>query len=213
MLDKSVPYYQIFMTKNDISKFDKYELPEGFSFTPYKQGMMIDWVRLQMYYEFFKNYGEAITFFKNVYLNQGSMINTRLIFVKDEHNVIIGSGALWIGTHFGAVMHKIQGIAIHPEFRKKGIAEAIISRLYEIAIELECKGGLYANAATWNYPAINLLFKMGFSAYMGKRPKNHEVTNEEFEENNQLGWGVIMTKINEYNVKHVAEQNDRFGSL
>lgn len=213
MLDKSVPYYQVFMTKNDITKFDKYELPEGFSFTPYKMGMMIDWVRLQMYYEFFKNYGEAITFFKNIYLNQGSMINTRLIFVKDKDNVIIGSGALWVGTHFGAVMHKIQGLAIHPEFRKKGVAEAIISRLYEIAVELECKGGLYTNASTWNYPAVNLLFKMGFSAYMGNRPKNHEVTNEEFNENNQLAWNIIMTKINDYNKKHVKEENDRFGAL
>lgn len=213
MLDKSVPYYQVFMTKNDIEKFDKHELPDGYTIYEYKVGMAIDWVRLQMYYEQYDTFGEALNYFKKMYIEQGNMIYERLLFVKDEDDLIIGTGALWVGTHFGNVMHKIQGVAIHPQYRNKGIAKAIVSRLYEIAVALECKGGLYTNASTWNYPFINLLFKMGFVAYMGKKPKNHAVTADDYEDNNKLAWEIIMNKIAAYNKKHVDAENERFGSL
>lgn len=213
MLDKSVPYYQVFMTKNEIEKFDKYELPEGFEFCYYKDGMTIDWVRLQMYYEFYSTFGDAINFFKNIYLSQGSMIYERLLFVKDKDNVIVATGSLWVGTHFGTVMHKIQGIAVHPEFRGKGLASAILTRLFEIAIEIDCRGGLYTNTNSWSYPAINLLFKNGFLAYMGPKPANCEQKDDGYTDTNKMAWEIVMRKIALYNAKKNQADNEKYGSL
>lgn len=213
MLDKSVPYHQVFMMKNVIEPATEYDLPEGFTFCEYKDGMALEWVRLQMFYELYDTFGDAIAYFKEMYLKQGMMIYKRLIFIKDENGIVIATGALWVGTHFGNVMHKIQGLAVHPQFRHRGLAKAIIARLYNIAVELECKGGLYTNVITWSYPAINLLFKMGFVAYVGEKPTNHKVTVEEYNDTNKLAWEIIMRKINEYNQKHVNEINEKFGSL
>lgn len=141
------------------------------------------------------------------------MIYDRLIFVRDEKDLVVATGALWVGTHFGNVMHKIAGVAVHPEFRHKGIAMAVVTRLLQIANELECKGGLYCNMCTWNYPFINMMFKQGFVAYMGKKPKNHAMTDTEYSENNRLAWEVIMNKIADYNKKHVDAQNEKWGAL
>ena len=47
MLDKSLPYTPLMMTKTDTENFPKFDLPEGYSFRFYRAGDEMHWAALE----------------------------------------------------------------------------------------------------------------------------------------------------------------------
>ncbi len=47
MLDKSIPFAAVLMTKHDIGVFLRFTLPAGCRFCLYRAGLEQDWARLQ----------------------------------------------------------------------------------------------------------------------------------------------------------------------
>ena len=57
----------------------------------------------------------------------------------DEKVNVVGYGAIFIERKIrGGKMGHIEDIAVHPDFRKKGIGKLLINALYQIAQEEKC---------------------------------------------------------------------------
>ena len=103
-------------------------------------------------------------------------------FVAEIEGRAVGYGGYW-WTFDEA---QITNIAVHPEFRKKGIAQANLERMIEEVNDGFVKS-LTLEVRKSNIAAQNLYAKMGF-VQVGLRPKYYERTED----------AVLMTKEIEY---------------
>ncbi|MEG0895402.1 MAG: GNAT family N-acetyltransferase [Oscillospiraceae bacterium] len=212
MIDKDIPYLKVYMTKPEITEYPKYSLPDGFYFKFYDENMDSDWVRLQMYEDVFENFGEAIRYFNAIYVSQGNVLKKRMAFICDDKDMVVGCGALWFGNKFGVLANEITSLIVHPNYRGLGLAKALVSRLLDLHKELECKGGIYSSLSSWDYKAIDILFTMGFVAYMGKPPVDFK-NPATFKLDNQTAWKYIMTKLTASKSEILKEQIEKYGLL
>ena len=89
-----------------------------------------------------------------------------LWLVAEEETALAG----YIGSQTCGEESDVMNVAVHPDFRRRGIAEALVNRLVE---ELKAIGSqcLTLEVRASNVPAIALYEKMGF-AEIGRR-KNY----------------------------------------
>ncbi len=212
MIDNGIPYLKVYMTKPEVTEYPNYNLPDGFYFKFYEEGMANDWVMLQMYEGIFENFGEAIRYFNAIYVSQGNILKKRMIFICDNKDMVVACGALWFGQKFGVLANEITSLIVHPNYRGLGLAKAVVSRLLDLHKQLNCKGGIYCCLSSWNYKAIDILFTMGFVAYMGKPPADIE-TPSTFQFDNQTAWKFIMTKLTSSKSEILKEQIEKYGLL
>ena len=86
-----------------------------------------------------------------------------LWLVAEEESALAG----YIGSQTCGEESDVMNVAVHPDFRRRGIAEALVNRLVE---ELKAIGSqcLTLEVRASNVPAIALYEKMGF-AEIGRR--------------------------------------------
>ena len=105
---------------------------------------------------------------------EGELSNNLAIYivVLNDDNVI-GYGGMW---HVVTEGH-ITNVAVHTDYRQKGIGNTIIEELINIASEKEMIG-LTLEVRKSNTPAINLYKKNGFKLE-GIRPEYYEDNKED----------------------------------
>lgn len=93
--------------------------------------------------------------------------------VAVEKGKVLGYGGMWHVVNEG----HITNIAVHKDYRRKGIGELIIGKLAEIAEEKEMLG-LTLEVRKSNTPALELYKKNGFKLE-GIRPEYYEDNKED----------------------------------
>ncbi|HAN86889.1 MAG: ribosomal protein S18-alanine N-acetyltransferase [Bacillota bacterium] len=88
----------------------------------------------------------------------------RYVVVRDPNGVVLGYGGMWLILDEAHVTN----VAVHPEYRRQGIARAIMKSLMETAV---CLGATRMTLETRlsNLPAQELYRSLGFVA-AGVRP-------------------------------------------
>lgn len=99
--------------------------------------------------------------------------NFAIYAVAIENNKVLGYGGMWHVVNEG----HITNIAVHKDYRRKGIGQAIIEKLVEIAEEKEMIG-LTLEVRKSNTPALELYKKNGFKLE-GIRPEYYEDNKED----------------------------------
>lgn len=99
--------------------------------------------------------------------------NFAIYAVATENNKVLGYGGMWHVVNEG----HITNIAVHKDYRRKGIGQAIIEKLVEIAEEKEMIG-LTLEVRKSNTPALELYKKNGFKLE-GIRPEYYEDNKED----------------------------------
>lgn len=196
MVDKnSIPYLSVILTKRDTNVYPIYELPEGYSFCEYEDELQIEWIKLNMMYDVFESFGQAISYFQNAFLGNRDLLRKQMLFVKNSENQVVATACLWEGSHFGQPVQRIHFFAVHNFHRSKGIGKAMISRLLAVYNEQQYKTGIYITSQTWSYKEINLFFMFGFKEYMGAMPPRWKGTPAQFNTNKPIAWKIIKEHI------------------
>ena len=65
MLDKTLPYVGVLMTKADPQDYPQYHLPEGYTFSTYQPGFEKDWGEIHYLLGQTKTLDEAVNIFEN----------------------------------------------------------------------------------------------------------------------------------------------------
>lgn len=101
--------------------------------------------------------------------------NERAVYLvaKNHYLKTIGYIGMWVVFNEG----HITNVAIHPNYRRKGVAEKLIKELCVIAREKEVQH-LTLEVRRSNLPAQNLYQKLGF-VHMGIRRKYYLDNNED----------------------------------
>lgn len=199
MLDKSVPFIGVLMTKTDTFCYPRYALPEGFTFCGYHPGMEHAWAELMFSVEQTDTLEQAKDIFQREFLTSPLLLPEQCLFVLDSQGNTAAAASLWYGNHFGKVLPRIHWVAAVPEYQGRGLVKALLTRLMDAYDDKENGGFLYLTTQTWSYKAINLYSKFGFQSYMGEKPENWR--SENFTEENERAWEIIRQKIKE-NDKH-----------
>lgn len=99
--------------------------------------------------------------------------NLAIYVVAMEDDKVVGYGGMWHIVNEG----HITNIAVHKDYRRKGIGNAIINKLSEIAVDKEMIG-LTLEVRKSNTPALELYQKNGFKLE-GIRPEYYEDNKED----------------------------------
>ena len=96
----------------------------------------------------------AVPWSEKSFLEEANNPLARYFVAKDEEK-IVGYGGIWLVSGEG----QITNIAVHPEYRKKGIASAILEELIKSAEGCE---QIFLEVRESNTAAISLYEKHGF---------------------------------------------------
>ncbi|NLY71684.1 MAG: ribosomal protein S18-alanine N-acetyltransferase [Clostridiales bacterium] len=100
--------------------------------------------------------------------------NLKAIYlVADYNGKIIGYAGIWVILDEG----HITNIAVHPDFRNRGLGTRLLSELIELSERRGAKRHTL-EVSVANHSAISLYNKFGFET-AGKREKYYEDTNED----------------------------------
>lgn len=196
MLDKSIPYFGVLMTKQDMQNYPRYNLPQGYSFSGYKTGFDSHWATLIFELEQTNTIQEAADIFGREFLPYPERLEKQCLFVLDSDKNICATAALWHGEHFDDVLPRIHWVCTAKNHQGKGLVKALLTRLLEVYNELGLKDTLYLTTQTWSYKAINIYLQFGFKPYMEQKPVNW--LGPEFESQNRQAWQIIEQKITQY---------------
>ena len=195
MLDKSLPYHPLIMTKTDTENYPHYDLPEGYSFRFYKEGDEMHWVRLECALGQFDTEEAGLRVFSKEFLeNQRLSLSERMLFVLDPAGKAVATAALWDGDFLGEILPRLHWVAVSDECAGKGIAKAMLSRLFALYHALGYEGFLYLRTGTQNYPAIGIYRKFGFLPYLGTRSPFENIVDADFAEKNRAAWAAVEEK-------------------
>ncbi len=192
MIDKSLSYCPLIMTKTDTKEYPRYALPEGYAFRFYRAGDEKAWAALECSVGQFETEAAALACFSREFFeDQRLRPEDRMLFVIDPAGKAVATAALWDGDFLGQLLPRLHWVAVSDECAGKGIAKAMLSRLLDLYNALGYEGLLYLCTGTWNYPAIGIYKKFGFLPYLGTRSPYKDLSDEAFERQNAAGWAAV----------------------
>lgn len=195
MLDKSIPFAAVLMTKHDIGVFLRFILPAGCRFCLYRAGLEQDWARLQAESGQVDSHDAAAAIFREEFLKDRDLASRQCLFVIDEStDDVVATASLWYGDHFGERHARIHWVTVAASHQGRGLAKALLSRLLEQHRE-QSPDWLYLTTQTWSYKAIGLYRRFGFIPYRGPRPVNWKGSDADFDRDATWAWDLIERKI------------------
>lgn len=193
MLDKSIPYYGVLMIKHDMDNYPRYELPEGFEFVGYSNGLEYEWARIEYELEQFDDIEKAVSCFRREFNKSEEELNKTCFFIKAPNGKIAGIASIWYGDAFDRMLPRVHWVAVDKDFQGLGLAKALITKLIDAYHDNGYTEPMYLVTQTWSYKAINIYKHFGFEAYLGEKPNNWN--RPDYDEMNAKMWALIDEKI------------------
>ena len=163
MLDKTIPYAEIWMYRSKNLPVNEPVLPEGFYFKSYQEGDEVGWAAIETAVSEFENEGLALNYFEEKFAPYSKDLRTRLLFVLDSSGEKVGTcSAWWKELPNGVRYPLVHWVAVKPGYQGKGLAKAMVNRTLKLLQELEKNSPIYLHTQTWSYAAIHLYQKLGF---------------------------------------------------
>jgi len=165
MLDKSVPFHTVIMTRPDLLPLPPApELPEGFSYCLYQPGDDIHWARLEISVDEFSSEDSALSYFANTFAPHPKMLAERMVFIKAPSGDLIATATAWVGQSDGTPFAQLHWVSVHPDFQRKRLGYAVVAKALSVFPLLEPAGDIWLSTQTWSHPAIDLYLSLGFVA-------------------------------------------------
>ena len=160
MIDRSIPYYNLILKRNEICT-TSVSLPEGYNFKMYDVGDEKYWAKLEYEIGDFSSVEEAETYFRTNYCNQIYELKNRCVFVVDAYGDVVGSCIAWHDSKGNDMVASLHWLVVSPEHQGKHIGLALCQKVMDIFKEHD-ETPVYIHTQPWSYKAILLYIKLGF---------------------------------------------------
>mgnify|MGYP003291214592 CR=1 FL=1 len=160
MIDRSIPYYNLILKRNEICT-TSVSLPEGYNFKMYDVGDEKYWAKLEYEIGDFSSVEEAETYFRTNYCNQIDELKNRCVFVVDAYGDVVGSCIAWHDSKGNDMVASLHWLVVSPEHQGKHIGLALCQKVMDIFKEHD-ETPVYIHTQPWSYKAILLYIKLGF---------------------------------------------------
>ncbi|HLR91629.1 MAG TPA: GNAT family N-acetyltransferase [Atopostipes sp.] len=163
MLDKSIPYAEVWMTRPRDLKVTEHSLPEGFSLVFYQEGDAAAWTEIETSVDEFENTKEALAYFNKTFAPHPEELKKRMLFIETDAGEKVGTAtAWWKETADGTVYPLVHWVAIKPAFQGKGLSKPLTSKVLQVLQELGEHSSIVLHTQTWSHVAIRLYERFGF---------------------------------------------------
>lgn len=163
MLDKTIPYAEIWMYRLQELPVTEQALPEGFHFEFYQKGDEVEWAAIETAVFEFENETQALDYFKEKFAPYPAELSQRMLFIIDFSGKKVATcSAWWKQLPNGDRYPLIHWVAVKPDYQGKGLAKALMSRTLKLLQNLEDTSPTYLHTQTWSHVAILLYQKLGF---------------------------------------------------
>lgn len=163
MLDKSIPYAELWMTRPRELPIAEHPLPGGFSLTFYQEGDEEAWAAIETAVDEFEHEEEAITYFNKTFAPYPEALKKRMIFITTESGKKVGTAtAWWKETEDGTRYPLVHWVAIKPKYQGKGLSKPLTSKVLQVLQDLEDNSPMVLHTQTWSHIAIRLYERFGF---------------------------------------------------
>ena len=164
MLDKTLPFYRLYMRRKAGTPIPAYPLPEGYRFVYYKDGNEIDWARIEASVGEFESEFAALLRFKEEFManEKADELYRRCLFIEDKKGVKIATANAWWTFIEGERRPWVHWVSVAPGYQGLGLGKAITARVTQLMLELEGDVDIYLLTQTWSYKAINIYKQFGY---------------------------------------------------
>lgn len=163
LLDKTIPYAEIWMCREREWPVEEKALPEGFHFAFYQEGDERDWAAIETAVAEFDEEAKAIDYFNEKFAPFPQALKERMLFIiNDAGEKVATCSAWWKDTPDGKRHPLVHWVAVKPGYQGKGLAKAMMTRTIKLLQELEVTSPIYLHTQTWSHIAIGLYQKLGF---------------------------------------------------
>ncbi|MCL2527976.1 MAG: GNAT family N-acetyltransferase [Defluviitaleaceae bacterium] len=179
MLDKSIPYANVFMCRKKGNPIPEFPLPDGFKFVFFQPGDEKAWAKIETSVSEFDSEQEALAYFKEEFAPGAHELRRRCVFIENEKGEKIATSTAWwnyTGTRRDPWLH---WVAVMPQYQGLGLGKSISAKATQLLAEIEGDNDFYLKTQTWSHRAIKIYEKIGYcitdEKYLGK------YVNEDYE--------------------------------
>lgn len=179
MLDKSLPYYDIIMKRDAGSSVFEYRLPDGYSFSMFKNGDEKAWSKIEASVLEFDDELDALLYFQKDFMPFISELERRCLFIENSAGEKIATSTAWwdyTGSRRYPMPH---WVAVKPQYQGLGLGKAVVSRITQLMVEIDGDMDFYLHTQTWSHKAVKIYERLGYSITSEKNLFNY--TNENYE--------------------------------
>ena len=162
MLDKSIPFYKVYMVRRAGIPIPDYPLPEGFRFSLYKDGDESDWARLEASVDEFESEFAALLRFTEEFIPKAKELYRRCLFIETNDGKKVATANAWWSYVDGERRAWLHWVSVAPEYQGLGLGKALTSRVTRLLLEIEGDVDFYLSTQTWSYKAINIYRQFGY---------------------------------------------------
>lgn len=163
MLDKTIPYAELWMYRSRELPINEQPLPEGFYFEVYQEGNEHDWAKIETAVAEFDDESEALAYFKKAFAPHLPEVKQRMLFITTAAGEKVAtSSAWWKEMPNGQRYPLVHWVAVKPEYQGKGLATVMMTRTLKLLQNLENTSPIYLHTQTWSHIAIRLYQKLDF---------------------------------------------------
>lgn len=175
MLDKRIPYYEVWMTRSGGKPIPPANLAKGFRFVHYRQGDEVEWAKIESSVSEFSDEQEALAYFSQAFAPFPTQLSMRMLFIENEHGEKVATCTAWWKNVNGMTVPLLHWLAVKPQFQRKGLAAALVAKITSSLSEAEPEAVIYLHTQTWSHQAIQLYKKFGYEL----SPLNLDGSNNE----------------------------------
>ncbi|MCX7772751.1 MAG: GNAT family N-acetyltransferase [Clostridia bacterium] len=162
MLDKTLPYYNIIMKRYGGTAIPAYVLPDGYSFTSFREGDEKDWAEIMVSVGEFDDIQEARDYFEKEYLPYTRELQKRSFFIENQNSEKVGTLTNWWNYTDVRRDPSMHWVGVKPECQGLGLGKALILEGMKRMIAIEGDRDYFLHTQTWSYKAINIYIKAGY---------------------------------------------------
>ena len=179
MLDKSVPFVDVFMHRKKGAAVPVYNLPAGYGYSYFRPGDEKSWAKIETSVLEFPDELDALIYFQKAFLPFITELEKRCLFIENDKGEKIATSTAWWGYTGVRRDPWLHWVAVKPQYQGLGLGKAIISKITQTMVEIEGDRDFYLHTQTWSHKAIKLYQKIGYEITSEKYLDKY--TNDNYE--------------------------------
>lgn len=175
MLDKSIPYKNIYMIRPPVANVADPVLPEGYSLRLFAPGDRDAWCAVETSVGEFPDIEKAREYFAKDYAPFIDELTRRCVFACDENGTPVATATAWWSDEGEDHIAMVHWVSVHPAHQGKGLGRAVMQRVLQLFAEVEPNQPIMLHTQTWSHIAVRMYLSLGFapiSACSKFSPKN-----------------------------------------
>lgn len=193
-IENKIKYYGLLMSYDDTSKYNSFELPEGYHYDFYSDGDEGSWVDINLSSGLISNETKAHQYFHQFFDSFIDRLHERCIFIVDDNTnkrIATVTISLLNKDEYG-YNAAVDWFSIKKEYQGKKLSKPLINRFIKLANDLG-HDKIILHTQTITPLAAKLYLDLGF---------------EPLNLNDIVGWKVLKRITNHNKLSNIEEAND-----